>query len=130
MSDSDKQYEVDVDGFVELGHLERDWFFLEEMRKEKAKLEAAIAKVEAFLQGEMIAAKADGFKIHGVRRVTWRKDATFPAAKYAAANPAVAAAYTIMVPKLDVEALKRDRPEDYKHWRGRSFKFVQQKRGS
>lgn len=129
MSDIEKQYEVDEEGYVELGHLERDWFFLEEMRKEKARLDAAIEKVEAFLQGEMTAAGADGFKIHGVKRVTWKQDATFPAAKYAAANPHVAEVYTVMVPKFDVETFKRDRPEEYKQWRGRRFSFVQQKRG-
>lgn len=130
MDDIDKKYEVDDEGFVELGHLERDWFFLQEMRKEKARLDAAIEKVEAFLKGEMSVAQADGFKIHGVKAVTWKQDATFPVAKWAAANPAVAAAYTIMVPKVDVEALRRDRPEEVKNWTGRSLRFIQPKRGS
>lgn len=124
----DEKFDVDDQGFVELGHLERDWYLLQQMRKDKAKLEAGIEKVEAFFKAKMAAAGAEGFKINEVKAVSWKQDATFPAAKYAAANPAVAAAYTIMVPKLDVEALKRDRAEEVKQWTGRRFSFIQTKR--
>lgn len=124
------EYEVDEEGFADFTALERDWFFLQEMLKQQAALQAGIDRCKEALKAKMKAINATGFKVNGVKCVTYKQDATFPAAKYAEANPAVAAAYTIMVPKLDVEALRRDRPEDIRHWTGHSFKLVQMKQGS
>lgn len=119
------KYVVDDEGYVELGELERDWFFLEEMRKQVAVLEAGIKRAEDMFAKNMREAGADGFMINGVRRVSNKQDATFPAKKWADANPGVAAAFMKTVEVLDVEAVKLHRPEEYKQWRGRSFKYVQ-----
>lgn len=127
---SDNKYEVDDEGFVELGELERDWFFLEEMRKQVAVLEVGIKRAEAMFAAKMRETGADGFMINGVRRVSNKQDATFPAKKYAEANPTVAEAYTVMKPAFDLDLFKQHRPEEYQRWRGRSFKYVQtSKRG-
>lgn len=130
MSEIGNYSTVDDDGFVELGHLEDRWLLLEALRREAAELAARIEKGEKFFREQMDLLKADGFTINGMRKVTYRQDATFPAAKYAAANPAVASVYTIMKPSFDLEAFKRDRPEEYKNWRSRSYKYVQPKKGN
>ena len=118
-------FNVDEHGFVELGHLERDWFFLQEMRNQLQTLQAAIEKCEAMFRAKVVEAGATGFKINDIRKVTYKQDSTFPTAKYAAANPHVASVYTTTKQVFDLEAFKQDRPEEYKQWRGRSFKYVQ-----
>jgi hypothetical protein len=127
MSDT---FEVDDDGFVELREHGHSWHYLEAMRAERQRLDAAIERAEGFFRQKMKEAGATGLKIDGVRKVTFRPDATFPAAKYAAANPIVAAMYTVMKPAFDVERFKRDRPDEHQMWRGNSFKYVQPKKGS
>lgn len=121
---------LDDKGFVELGHLEDQWLLLEALRKQREELDVRIEKGEKFFKDQMDLVNADGFLIGGMPKVVYRQNATFPAAKYAAANPAVAAAYTIMAPKLDVDALRRDRPDEVLRWTGRSFKRMQIKRGN
>lgn len=121
-------FEVDEDGFVELGHLERDWFFLTEMRRQAQELAAGIERAEEMFQRTMLAAGATGFKINGVRKVTYKQDATFPVKKYTEAHPAVAEAYMVMKPAFDLQKFKEHRPTEYEQWRGRSFKFIQQTR--
>lgn len=119
------KFDVDEHGFVELGELERDWFFLQKMRSELQTLQAAIGKCETMFQQRVVAAGATGFKINGVRKVTYKQDATFPVAKYTAENPHVASVYTTTKQVFDLETFKRDRPDEYARWRGRSFKYVQ-----
>lgn len=123
------EYVVDDEGYVELGELERDWFFLEEMKKQVVVLEAGIKRAEAMFAEKMRATGADGFMINGVRRVSNKQDATFPWKKWAEANPGVAAAFMKTVEVIDVDAVKLHRPEEYKNWRGRSFKYIQGGRG-
>jgi hypothetical protein len=123
-------YELDDEGFVEFGDLEDKFFYLEEMRKQRAALDAAIDRAEVFFKAAMKQAGATGFKINGVKKVSYKQDATFPVAKYVAANPHVAAVYTKMTPSFDIEAFKRDRHEEWLHWRGHSFKFIQPKNGN
>lgn len=117
---------VDKDGnkFVELGHLESPWTSYLNLLKQQAEIEAAIGRARAFFEKHMTDAKVDGMTINGVKVVTYKQDATFPAAKYAAENPGIAAAYMTTKTVLDVAALKRHRPHDYANWRGRSFKLV------
>lgn len=120
---------LDKDGFVELGHLEDQWLLLMALRKEADELKTRIEKGEAFFRAEMDLRGADGFMINGVRKVTYKQDATFPVAKYSAENPHVAEVYKIMKPAFDLEAFKRERPEEYKQWRSRSYKYVPIKKG-
>lgn len=119
------EYVLNDEGYVELGDLERDWFFLEEMRKQVAVLEAGIKRAEAMFAKRMRDAGADGFMINGVPRVMYKQNATFPAKKYAEANPEVAETYTVLKPVFDLDLFKQHRPEEYKQWRGFSFKYVQ-----
>lgn len=122
-----RKVEVDKDGyrFVELGDLESDWKHMREMIERRDTLDAAIARVRAFFEKKMAEADADGFMINGVRRVSYKKDATFPSAKFIEECPAIAAAYMTTKEVLDVAALKQHRPQDYANWRGRSFKSIQ-----
>ena len=124
------EFKVDEKGFADFTELERDWFYLQEMIKQQQVLEAGIEKCKAAFKEKMLTAGATGFSINGVKVVTFKQDATFPVAKYSAENPAVAAAYTTMKPTFDLEAFKRDRPEEYKNWRSNTFKFVQPKQGA
>lgn len=120
---------LDKDGFVELGHLEDQWLLLMALRKEAEELRVRIEKGEAFFKAQMDEVNADGFAINGIRKITYRQDATFPVARYTAENPYVAEVYTIMKPSFDLETFKRDRPEEYKQWRSRSYKYIQPKKG-
>lgn len=118
---------VDDDGnrFVELGHLDLAWNSYLKLLKQRAELDAAIERARTFFEGRMSRAEADGMTINGVKVVTYKQDATFPAARYAKENPGIAAAYMTTREVLDVAALKLHRPQDYNNWRGRSFKLVQ-----
>jgi len=120
---------LDNDGFVELGHLEGQWLLLLALRKEADELKTHIEKGEAFFKARMDEVGADGFTINGMKKISYKQDATFPVARYTAANPAVAAAYTKMTPAFDLEAFKRDRGNEYQSWRSRSYKYVQPKKG-
>lgn len=122
-------YVVDEEGFVELGELERDWFFLQQMRAEAEKLAVGIAKAEKMFQEKMLAANATGLKIHGVKKVIYKKNATFPAAKFAAEHPGVAAAFMKQVEKFDTAAFRAARPQEYERWLGHTFKYVAPKAG-
>lgn len=118
-------YKVDEEGFADFTALERDWFFLQEMLRQQATLQVGIDRCKAALKKAMEDSGATGFKVHGVKCVTYKCDATFPVAKYVAANPGVADVYTKMEPVFDLAAFKRDRQDEYLLWRGRTFKFVQ-----
>jgi histidyl-tRNA synthetase len=120
----------DGDGFVELGHLEDQWLLLVALRKEVEDLRMRIDKGEQFFKDQMDLYGADGLMINGIRKVSYRQDATFPVARYSAENPHVAEVYKIMKPAFDLETFKRDRPEEYKQWRSRSYKYVQPKKGA
>lgn len=122
-------YAVDENGFVNLDHRERDWFFLEEMRKQLSALEAGIERCEAEFRKEMLAAidqgnDVIGFTVGGVRRVTFKQDGTFPVKRFREANPHIYNAYQMPSTTFDREAFKRDHPELYKQFTPRSFKFV------
>lgn len=119
----------DSNNFVELGHMERDYFYLQEMRNQLGVLEAAIKRCETAFKTAMEEAEADGFTIGGVPKISWKKDATFPVKKFTDANPHVAAVYVRKVEEFDLEAFKRERSAEYELWRGRSFKHIQPKRG-
>lgn len=118
---------VDEDGakFVELGHQVVAWEAYLGLLKQRAEIDAAIDRARSFFERHMTAANADGMTINGVKAVTYKQDATFPAAKFAAENPGIAAAYMTTKAVLDVAALRKHRPQDYNNWRGRSFKIVQ-----
>lgn len=126
---TETEYKVDEEGFADFTALEEHWGHLQRMLAEKAKLQAGIDKVEAFFAAEMARAGATGLSIGGVRRVVYKRNATFPKSKYAEANPHVYAAYQKQTTVFDWEAFKRDRPEEVKQWQGFSFKYVAAKNG-
>lgn len=122
--------QLDENGYLDLSDMERDFFYLEEMRKQKAALEAGIERCEKVFKDRMLAAGANGFTVNGVVKVIFKKNATFPVAKYCAANPVVAAVYQKTMLTFDVESFKRDRPQEYQMWQGHTFKYAQPKRGN
>lgn len=128
-AETEPVHQVDEEGFVELGELERDWFFLQEMRAQAEKLAVGIAKAEKMFQEKMREANATGLKIHGVKKVIYKKNATFPAAKFAAEHPGVAAAFMTKVDKFDTAAFREARPQEYQQWLGHTFKYVTPKAG-
>jgi len=67
---------------------------------------------------------AVGFEVDGVKRYTYKPTGTFPHAKFAAAHPGIAAAYTKMVEKFDVETFAKLNPALYDQWRPRRFVAV------
>lgn len=117
---------VDDDGtkFVELGHQTVAWEAYLGLLKQRDEIEAAIERARSFFEKHMTEAKVDGMMINGVKVVTYKQDATFPAAKFARENPGIAAAFMTTKEVLDVAALRQHRPQDYHNWRGRTFKIV------
>lgn len=117
---------TDDDGtkFVELGHQVVAWEAYLGLLKQRAEIDAAIDRARSFFERHMTDAKVDGMMINGRKVVTYKQDATFPAAKFAKENPGIAAAFMTTREVLDVAALRQHRPQDYDNWRGRTFKIV------
>lgn len=118
---------VDESGtkFVELGHQTVAWEAYLGLLKQRAEIDAAIDRARAFFERHITEAKSDGMMMNGVPVVTYKQDATFPAAKFAKENPGIAAAFMTTKEVLDVAALRKHRPQDYDNWRGRRFLILQ-----
>lgn len=97
------------------------------LRKQKALITAAIDTIEAEIQEAILASAADGATLDGVPVFTYKQDGTFPFAKYAAANPHIAAQCMETKEVFSVERLKHLFPQEYINWRPRSFKAVNRK---
>lgn len=94
------------------------------LRKQKRLIEQAIDTIEAELTEAILKADADGAIIDGLPVLTYKQDGTFPFAKYATANPHIAAECMVTTKKFSVDELKRLFPQEYMMWRPRSFKIV------
>lgn len=57
--------------------------------------------------------------IGGRPSYTWRQNGTFAAKRFREAEPELAAAYTRLVPAVDLDRLKTERPEIYRQYRAR-----------
>lgn len=119
---------VDRDGFVNLDDMERDWLALQRLQEEKAVLDVKIEKAKEALAARMRAAGADGFKIDGVPRVTFKANGTFAAKAFREDHAAVYEAYMIPSRTLDLSALRRDKPELVKQYTPRRWLDVKPKR--
>ena len=102
---------VDADGNVALDHMRAQWHFLEQLRAEREMIDLRIKQTEEQFQAAMRAANATGFTIDGLPKVTFKQNGTFASSVFKETEPAIFAAYQIPTTKLDLAALKRDRPE-------------------
>lgn len=119
---------VDKDGFINLDDMERDWLALQKLQEEAALLDVKIAKAKEALAARMRTVGADGFTIGGVPRATFKANGTFASKAFREDHQAVFAAYQIPTTKLDMEALKRDKPELVKQYTPRRWLDVKPKR--
>lgn len=97
------------------------------LRRQKRLIEQAIDTIEAEFAEAILKANADGALIDGLPVITYKQDGTFPYAKYAAANPHIAAECMVTKTVFSVDELKRLFPNEYTLWRPRSFKVVNKK---
>jgi len=97
------------------------------LRKQKRLIEQAIDVIEAEFAEAVLKDDADGVIIDGLPVITYKQDGTFPFAKYAAANPHIAAECMVTKTVFSVDELKRLFPQEYLMWRPRSFKIVNKK---
>lgn len=95
----------------------REYHAAAEAAKEADSRKALAGNTLRDLIGEATEAKtADGTPI-----ATWKRNGTFAPARFAVAEPELAAEYTraVTVEKLDVDAIKRDHPETWEAHRAR-----------
>lgn len=116
---------LDGDGYLDLSDLRADWHYLLELCRQKVLIEEAIKAYEAKFKAPVEAVTgAIGFKVDGLPAATWKKDGTFPTAKYVAANPHVFEAYKTTKEVFDVDTFKKHRPDEYNQWRASSLKYA------
>jgi putative phage-type endonuclease len=95
-----------------------------ELRARRADLKAqekALADALRTVENEMrlLTGTAEIAKAGGKPAWTWKQNGNFGAKEFAEAEPELAAAYTHMVPALDLERLKTEKPKVYQQYRGR-----------
>jgi predicted phage-related endonuclease len=95
-----------------------------ELRARRADLKAqekALADALRTVENEMRLLTGDHeiAKAGGKPAWTWKQNGNFGAKEFAEAEPELAAAYTHMVPALDLERLKTEKPKVYQQYRGR-----------
>lgn len=122
---------LDGDGMLDLSHMRADYFYLQELLKQRNLLDEAIKVYENKFKAPMDAVTGSkGFKVDGLPRYRYERNGTFPKAKYAAANPHVYAAYQRQTTEFDVDAFKRDRPDEYAQWRAPRFVAISETKKS
>lgn len=110
------------DVYADLSAMRLEYQHFQKLLDERRLIDEAIAAYQKkFTDAIQATPDAVGFSIDGVRRFAYKQNGTFPHAKFAAANPGIAAAYMTTVEVFDTAAFARHNPELYKQWRPRRF---------
>lgn len=97
-----------------------------ELRARRAELKAeekALAERLRTVENEMrlLTGKSEVAKAGGKPAWSWKANGTFASKKFAEAEPELAAEYTHLVPALDLDRLKTEKPEVYAKYRARQL---------
>lgn len=88
-----------------------------ELKERIAELGDDLTEVENLLRA--MAEDAEVATIGGRTAFTWRQNGNFAPARFAKAEPELAAQYTHLVPAVDTERLAADHPQTYRKYRAR-----------
>ncbi|MFJ4365127.1 YqaJ viral recombinase family protein [Streptomyces chartreusis] len=88
-----------------------------ELREHITELDDELTEIENHMR--QLAGDAEVATIGGKPAFTWRQNGQFAHARFRAAEPELAAAYTRLVPAVDTKRLEAERPETYRKYRAR-----------